>query len=181
MAGLSGVDAINPVCLCLVPLHSLSIASRAFALHLVDSRPVKTIPPGHTFTMHLRVDGTMTASFFEVVLHPVYATFAIAQHAEYAGRQAILPFLDADEDAVGTAISLEHRASAPVGAVVEHSARVERVEGRTVTCSVRALWGDRIIAEGSTVQRVVSRERLRAGLAALGADERPNNKSTSTT
>lgn len=133
--------------------------------------------------MRLRVDATMTARFFEVELHPVYATFAIAQHAEYAGRQAILPFVESGEDAVGTAIALEHRASAPVGAIVEHTAQVESVEGRSITCSVRVTWGDRLLAEGHTVQRVVNRLRLRESLASLvaGPDGLPDNQLSSHT
>ena len=56
--------------------------------------------------MRLRVTPEMTARFFGGGIHPVYATFALVEHAEYASRQAILPFLEPEEDAVGASVAI---------------------------------------------------------------------------
>lgn len=117
--------------------------------------------------MRLRVTPQMTARFFGCTIHPVYATFAIVEHGEYAARQAILPFLEPDEDAVGSFVELEHRASAAVGWIVEITARIAGVDGRTITCEITATGRDGIIAQGRQRQRVVSKERLRQRIAAL--------------
>ena len=120
--------------------------------------------------MRLRVTEAMTARFFGSVVHGVYATFAIVEHAEYASRQAILPFLSPEEDAVGSEISLRHIASAPVGAVVEISASVIEQRERSILCRVEARWNETLLAEGTTEQRIVSKERLKEKIASLYND-----------
>ncbi len=127
--------------------------------------------------MRLRVTREMTARFFDCTIHPVYATFAIVEHSEYAARQAILGFLDRDEDAVGSFVALEHTAPAPVGAMVEITARVIEVEGRTITCEIiaRAVNGVEL-ARGSQRQRVVSKERLRERIAELYDEQTTDNR-----
>lgn len=117
--------------------------------------------------MRLRVSPAMTARFFDCTIHPVYATFAVVEHGEYAARQAILQFLEADEDAVGTHVALEHLASAPVGAVVEITARVASVTDRTIICEVTALWEGVVIARGTQTQRVVDKRKLAARMRTL--------------
>jgi fluoroacetyl-CoA thioesterase len=112
--------------------------------------------------MRLRVTGQMTARFFDCRIHPLYATFAIVEHCEYASRQAILPFLDADEDAVGSAVALDHRSAVPVGALVSITARVVEVEGRRLVCRVEVSWNGAIAAEGTVEQRVVLRRKLQS-------------------
>lgn len=118
--------------------------------------------------MRLRVTEAMTARFFDCTIHPLYATFAIVEHGEYAARQAILPFLEASEDAVGAQVELEHVAPAAVGTVVEITARVIEVAGRTITCAVTVRDASGMIAQGTNRQRVVDRAKLRERIAALG-------------
>jgi predicted thioesterase len=126
--------------------------------------------------MRLRVTPEMTARFFDCLIHPVYATFALVEHAEYATRQAILQFLEPGEDAVGASIELEHTGATPVGWIVEIRARVVAVEGRSIRCEIRAYNRHGEIARGRGGQRVVSKEKLRARIAALYAEpERPGH------
>ncbi len=117
--------------------------------------------------MRLRVTDRMTARFFDCRIHPLYATFAIVEHSEYAARQAILPFLESGEDAVGSAVTLTHRSAVPVGAIVSITARVKQVEGRRLLCDLQVACGAAIVAEGTIEQRVVSREKLRGMIAGL--------------
>jgi fluoroacetyl-CoA thioesterase len=98
-------------------------------------------------------------------VHPVYATYRMAQDFEEAGRALLLPFLEAGEDAVGTAVSVEHLAPAGVGTTVLIEARCGRVDGNRVTCACRAVDGDgRELGRGSTVQVVLPVDVLRARL-----------------
>lgn len=126
--------------------------------------------------MRLRVTREMTARFFDCTIHPLYATFALVEHGEYAARQAILPFLESDEDAVGSQVAVEHAAATPVGWIVEITACVVAVEGRTITCSITASNRHGVIARGTQQQRVVRKERLQQRIAELyrehGTEER---------
>lgn len=117
--------------------------------------------------MRLRVTTEMTARFFDCAIHPLYATFSLIEHAEYASRQAILPFLEPDEDAVGARVELEHSAPTPVGWIVEITVRVIEHDGRSITCAVTARNRNGVIAEGTQRQQVVSKRRLRERIAAL--------------
>jgi len=117
--------------------------------------------------MRLRVDEAMTATFFGSQVHPVLATFAIVEHAEYASRQAIMPFLDRDEDAVGVSVSIDHRSPATVGTIVEVEACVVSVVDASITCNFSVRSGDRLIATGTSVQRMVDRRRFRARIESL--------------
>lgn len=128
---------------------------------------MRTIPLGHQFTMRVRVDDTMTATFFGSTIHRVYATFALIEHAEYASRQAILPFLDPEDDAVGAAVTVEHSASAIVGDVVTVTATIAEVEGRAIVCMFTVANGNQVIATGTQTQRVVSKSRLKQKIAEM--------------
>src|SRR3954452_6528273 len=98
-------------------------------------------------------------------VHPVYATYRMAQDFEEAGR-ALLPFLESGEEAVGTAVSVEHLAPAPVGTVVRIEARCAGVEGNRVTCACRAPGPDgRLLGTGTTGQVVLPAAVLAARLA----------------
>jgi fluoroacetyl-CoA thioesterase len=51
---------------------------------------------------------------------------------------AIRPFFDAGESAVGTAMNVQHLAATPVGHQVRAEAEVIGVEGKRITFRVRA-------------------------------------------
>lgn len=114
-------------------------------------------------TAHVIVTVTeeMTARLDGREIHPVYSTFWLAYHAEVAARRAIEPYFDEGENAVGGALSLEHRAMAPVGAVVDVEARVVNVEGNRIVCAITAINENTLLAEGTQVQIVMRSETLR--------------------
>ncbi|MCB0713300.1 MAG: thioesterase [Ignavibacteriae bacterium] len=109
------------------------------------------------FSIRLRVTPEMTARFFDCEIHPLYATFKIVEHAEYVSRCAILPFLEPEEDALGSSVEVEHIAPARVGDIVKIEARVVSVEGRDITCKFSVTKGEQELARGKTVQRVVKK------------------------
>ncbi len=114
----------------------------------------------------------MVANFDELgMVHPVYATWMLAKHMEEASRKVILPFLEADEDAVGQAIDVVHLAPTPVGSRVRVRAVLDRVEGRRIYCTLEAHNERERIGEGHNIQVALSRAQLRAKLRAIGAIE----------
>ena len=118
------------------------------------------IPHEHRFSMRVRVTPEMIARFFDCTMHPVYATFVLVEHAEYASRMAIRSFIEPHEDALGTAVRFEHLAPTPVGWIVEIVATVTSVDGRRIVCDVVASNPNGTIARGEVEQRVVLRERI---------------------
>ena len=70
--------------------------------------------------------------FKDAILPQVLATPVMILVMENAALNAIRPFLDEGESAVGTAIDVRHLAATPVGHDVRAEAEVTRVEGRRI-------------------------------------------------
>ena len=91
---------------------------------------------------------------------PVLATPMMLALMENAAMLAVAPALGEDETTVGGHIASSHLAPSPIGAEVEATAVLERVEGRKLYFSVTAREGDRLVGEGTHLRFVVSRTRL---------------------
>src|SRR5580700_2026841 len=102
-----------------------------------------------------------TAVFDSGEVHPVYATFALARDAEWACRLFVLDMKEEDEEGIGTFVSVKHLAPAKVGEEVVFEATVITIEGNTINCGYRAMVGDRLIAEGVQVQKILKKEKLK--------------------
>jgi predicted thioesterase len=74
---------------------------------------------------------------------------------ERTARQAIEPFLEADERSVGVEIELRHLAPSPLGAKVTVTARVIGVTGRFVDYQIEAREGGELVARGVHKRAVV--------------------------
>ena len=88
------------------------------------------------------------------MLPQVLATPVMILIMENAALNAIKPFLDAGESAVGTAVDVKHFAATPVGHEVRATAEVVNVEGKRVDFKVSASDGNEEIGSG-THQRIV--------------------------
>ena len=111
------------------------------------------------------VDETMLAGFGGAVIHPVIGTATLVYYLEWAGRRVIEPYLDDDEEGVGHAISVVHRAPAPVGASLTARAALTRHEGNRVVCRVEARAADgTLLADGEFTQVILPREVVRRRL-----------------
>ena len=128
---------------------------------------MRSIPDGATASLEVVVTPELTVRFDRLgPVHPVYATYRMAQHFEEAGRTLLLPHLEPGEEAAGTAVSVEHVAPAGVGTTVRIEARCTAVERNRVTCACRAVDADgRELGRGTTVQVVLPAEVLRARLS----------------
>ena len=74
---------------------------------------------------------------------------------ERTARQAIAPFLEADERSVGIEIELRHLAPTPPGQGVAITARVIRAEGKQVTFQIEARDAHELIARGVHTRTVI--------------------------
>ena len=128
---------------------------------------MRPIPDGYETRHEIVVTDAMTVDFEDREdprlgkLHPVYATYWLAKHMELVSRKIILPFLEEGEAGIGFEVAVKHVASALPGMRVTLTARFERMERNRVfaTCQAVSELYD-VLATGSTVQVILSEERL---------------------
>ncbi len=127
---------------------------------------MRPIPVGEAATLDVVVTEEMTVDFAELGrVHPVYATYTMAQHFEEAGRKLLLRHIDDGEDGIGRSVAVEHLAPSWVGDRLTIEARCTEVRGNRIHCACTATDGDgREVGRGSTEQVVLPRERLDAVL-----------------
>jgi predicted thioesterase len=101
------------------------------------------------------------AAFHGTTVHRVYATFALARDAEWTTRQFVLEMCDADEEGVGTFLSINHKSPAFVGEEIIFTAWIDAWDGRELICAYEAKVGERLVAEGKTGQKILKKEKLR--------------------
>jgi fluoroacetyl-CoA thioesterase len=128
---------------------------------------MQSIPVGATgsFSLVVRPDH-LASRFKDVTLPPVLATPVMVMVMENAALNAIKPYLDAGESALGTHVDVRHLSATPVGRRVTGEAKVTNVDGRRIEFSIRAMDGNEEIGMG-THERVVVQlstlsERMRA-------------------
>lgn len=134
------------------------------------------VPVGAAAELHVVVTPEMTVRFAELgPVHPVYATYTMAQHFEEAGRKLLLRHLEPGEAAIGRSVAVEHLAPAWVGDAVRVTARCAQVQGNRLTCACTAVdRHGRELGRGTTVQVVLSTAALEARIGAQArAGSRP--------
>lgn len=119
------------------------------------------LKPGVEREVSFVVTEDMCPAFDGVVVHHVCATWTLVHYMELAGRHVLVDFLEDGEEGVGSSVTCEHVAPAPVGSEVTVRATATRVTGRVLDCDVVCRKGDRVIARGTTGQRVFPRAVLK--------------------
>lgn len=123
--------------------------------------------PGAEAFVTVTVTPAMLATFEELgPVHALYATWSMVRHMELACRKIILPYLEADEDAVGHSISVTHLAPSRSGDRVTARARLLEIAGRRIVCAVEAHNEREKIGAGTQVQVLMPKSRLRAMVTA---------------
>ena len=111
---------------------------------------MRPIPLGAKGSFTLLVQAEHLANRFkDATLPPVLATPVMIMVMENAALNAIRPYLDPGESAVGSVVDVRHTVPTPVGRQVTGEAIVTKVEGRQIDFSVRATEGAREIGVGS--------------------------------
>ena len=117
---------------------------------------MRQIPPGAKGSFTLVVQPEHLANRFkDAALPPVFATPVMIMVMENAALNAIKPYLDPSESAVGTEINVRHLAPTVVGSIVTGEAEVTKIDGRRIEFRVHATEGDREIGLGSHSRGVV--------------------------
>jgi fluoroacetyl-CoA thioesterase len=103
--------------------------------------------------------------FKDATLPQVFATPMMILAMENAALNAIRPYLDAGESAVGTAVNIAHLAATPVGHNVRAEAEVTGVDGRLVKFTVTAKDDTDEIGRGTHERIVIELRRFNQNLA----------------
>ena len=80
--------------------------------------------------------------------------------AELAARKVLAPHLEKDEEGIGSHLSIDHLAPAPIGHEVRVHAEAIQVDDEGVVCEVTAWDGDRLLGRGRQIQRVLPKSVL---------------------
>jgi fluoroacetyl-CoA thioesterase len=100
------------------------------------------------------------------LLPPVLATPIMILVMENAALNAIRPFLDEGESAVGTVVDVRHIAATPIGQQVTAEARVTEVSDRRIVFAVAARDEVEEIGRGTHERTVVDLQRISRRLKA---------------
>lgn len=127
---------------------------------------MKEIPLGVRGRRRLLVTPETAIDFLGDERARVLSTPHMIAHMEWAARDALLPYLDENEDSLGTVVHVRHLAATPVGMSVEFTATVTGVEGRRVTFRVEARDEMELVGEGMHERFVADIPKLVSRLAA---------------
>jgi fluoroacetyl-CoA thioesterase len=114
----------------------------------------------------------LASQFKDPLLPPVLATPVMIMMMENAALNAIRPFLEASESAVGTVVNVQHLAATPVGQMVRAEAEVTESDGRRIAFTVSAYDESEAIGNGTHERMVINLKRFDARLAAKAAGAR---------
>jgi fluoroacetyl-CoA thioesterase len=128
---------------------------------------MRPVPVGTKASFSLIVKPEHLASNFkDAMLPPVLSTPVMIMIMENAALNALKPFLEPGESAVGTRIDVRHLAATPVGQCVTGEAEVSKIDGRRIEFTVRASDEKEEIGRGTHERALVTlakiAERLKA-------------------
>ena len=128
---------------------------------------MQSIPVGAKGSFSLVVTPDLLANRFkDATLPPILATPVMIMIMENAALNAIKPFLDAGESALGTRVDVRHLAATPAGRRVTGEAEVTKVDGRRIEFRIRATDETEEIGVGTHERMVIDlakfSERMKA-------------------
>jgi fluoroacetyl-CoA thioesterase len=129
---------------------------------------MRSIPVGAKGSFSLVVAPDHLANRFkDAMLPPVLATPVMIMMMENAALNAIKPYLDEGESAVGVRVDIVHQAATTEGVRVTASAEVTKVDGPRIDFRIEATDGTQVIGTGTHERRVINlvkfSERLKSG------------------
>ena len=127
---------------------------------------MRSIPLGAkgSFTLVV-VPEHLANRFKDAMLPPVLATPVMIMMMENAALNAIKPYLEAGQSAVGTRVDVEHLAATPVGRTVTAEAIVTKVDGRKIEFQIEANDGKGKIGTGTHARMVIDLAKFSERLA----------------
>ena len=122
----------------------------------VEKTQCKRFRPGPRARSSLVVTSEHLANRFkDATLPPVLATPVMIMVMENAALNAIKPYLDASESALGTRVDVRHLAATPVGRRVKGEAEVTNVDGRRIEFTIQATDGTQMIGIGTHERMII--------------------------
>ena len=115
---------------------------------------------GLSYTSKTMVDESNTARALGSGDMPVFATPAMMALMENAAMKAVKEHLPEGSTTVGGHIESSHLKPSPIGAEVEATATLDKIDGRKLYFTVVARQGDNVIGEGKHLRFIVDRERF---------------------
>ncbi len=114
----------------------------------------------------ITVTEDMCPAFDGVVVHRVYSTWAMGHHFEIAARKLLMANLEANEEGIGSHLSIDHIAPTPLGHQVRIVAEAVEIDRTTLACEivahhVRPDGSEKLVGQGKQVQRVLPKTTLR--------------------
>lgn len=117
--------------------------------------------PGDKKTYKKMVTDADVAAFHGKILHEVCSTFSLARDFEWSSRLFFIEMKDDDEEGVGTFLSIDHKNPAFVGEEIIFTATVIKMDKNELTCMIEARTDSRLIATGTTGQKMLKKDKLR--------------------
>ncbi len=117
---------------------------------------------GNSAEVTITVTEDMCPAFDGVIVHHVYSTWSMAHHMELAARKVLAPHLEEHEEGIGSHLSIDHVAPAPLGHTVRVVAKAVELGPSTLVCECIAYDGGRVIGKGKQVQRILPKAKLKA-------------------
>jgi fluoroacetyl-CoA thioesterase len=122
---------------------------------------MQSIPDGAKGSFSLVVTPDHLANRFkDATLPSVLATPVMIMVMENAALNAIKPYLDAGESALGTRVEVRHLAATPAGRRVIGEAEVTKVDGRRIEFRIRATDGTEEIGIGTHERMLIDLEKF---------------------
>ena len=108
----------------------------------------------------------LASRFKDAMLPPILATPVMIMVMENAALNAMKPYLDADETALGTRVDVRHMSATPAGIRVTGEAKVTKIDGRRIEFTIRATDGAEVIGEGTHERVIINLARFSEQLKA---------------
>ena len=112
----------------------------------------------------------LASRFKDAMLPPILATPVMIMVMENAALNAMKPYLDADETALGTRVDVRHMSATPAGRRVTGEAEVTKIDGRRIEFTIRATDGAEVIGEGTHERVIINLARFSEQLKAKFAE-----------
>lgn len=133
---------------------------------------MRTVPTGAQGSFAMIVSPEHLANRFkDATLPAVLATPVMIMAMENAALNAIKPYFEAGESAVGTRVDVSHLAATPVGRRIVAFAEVTSIDGRHIEFHVHAMDGTEEIGRGTHGRVVIDLATFSERLAARFAGE----------
>ncbi|MBI5060659.1 thioesterase [candidate division KSB1 bacterium] len=116
--------------------------------------------PGLQTKLHIVIHPKMTVDLGGKRIHPFYSTYTAAHHAELAARLMLEPFLEPDEEGIGSGLTIHHHSPALAGQEIDIIVTATRCRAHHLAASYEILHGDRLIANGEVHQVILAKTRV---------------------